>query len=258
MQSGIARCPDALGGEEPVAEVGLRRRARADRRPGRGEEVELGTVGMRRVHDRRPLAEAAGAGEELDRPAAVLGEALLDLPRLLVRVDVERELLGSAYAADLLEPVGGARADGVGGDADAKPALPQLLDLVEVRADRLLPEARRARRARRRRGGGRARCRPRRRLGGRVRLRERRGSGTRRRPCSRPRASRGTSPRTSCERAPASAARPRRASPRATPRSRLPPRAREAPAGTCGCARSRTQAASGGRPRGRRYHGVAT
>ena len=84
---------DALGREEAVAEVGLRRRAGADGRAGRGEEVELGAVGVRRVDDGRSLAEAARAREELDRPAAVLGEALLDLLRLLVGVDVQREAL---------------------------------------------------------------------------------------------------------------------------------------------------------------------
>ena len=66
-------------------------------------------------------AEAARAREQLDRAAAVLREALLDLLRLLVRVDVEREPFGGRVGADLLEPVGGARAHGVGGDADADP-----------------------------------------------------------------------------------------------------------------------------------------
>ena len=38
-------------------------------------------------------AETAAACEQLDRPHAVLGEALLDLARLLVGVDVERQAL---------------------------------------------------------------------------------------------------------------------------------------------------------------------
>ena len=54
---------DPLGGKEPVAEVRLRRRARADRRARRGEEVELRAVGVRRVDDRRALAEAACAAQ---------------------------------------------------------------------------------------------------------------------------------------------------------------------------------------------------
>src|SRR5262245_4656101 len=41
--------PDSLGGEEPVAEIGLGGRARADRRAGRREEVELRTVRVGRV-----------------------------------------------------------------------------------------------------------------------------------------------------------------------------------------------------------------
>ena len=107
---------DPRGGEEAVGEVGLGRRAGADRRAALGEQVELGAVGVRRVDDRGVRAEAAGAGEQLDRAAAVLGEALLDLARLLVGVDVQRQPLGGGVAADLLEPVARAGADGVGGE----------------------------------------------------------------------------------------------------------------------------------------------
>ena len=107
------------------------------------------------------------------------------------------------------------------------------------------------RRARRRRGGARARLRPRPPPQPPRTPRRPRGSGTRRRRCTRRRASRGTSPRTTRGRARASAARPPRASSRARPRSRHPPPARGAPAGTCGCARSRSpegeRAGHGGR-----------
>src|SRR5438132_406228 len=96
---------------------------------------------MRRVDDRRPLRETAAALEQLDRADAVLGEALLDLARLLVRVDVERQPLCDGVAAELLEPVRRARADGVGGDADADPALAQLLEAAQVLGDRVLAEA---------------------------------------------------------------------------------------------------------------------
>jgi hypothetical protein len=48
----------------------------------------------------------------------VLGEALLDLARLLVGVHVERQPFGCCVGSDLLEPFGRAGADGVGGDAD--------------------------------------------------------------------------------------------------------------------------------------------
>ena len=119
---------DPRGREEAVAEVGLRRRAGADRRSRLGEQVELRAVGVGGVHDGRPRAEAAGAGEELDRPAAVLGEALLDLARLLAGVDVQRQLLGGRVPPDLLEPVGRAGANRVGGDArraTPRPAAPR-------------------------------------------------------------------------------------------------------------------------------------
>jgi hypothetical protein len=93
------------------------------------------------VHDRRARAEAAGLGEELDRPHSVLCQAFLDLLRLLVRVDVEDEALALCIGADLLEPVGRAGADGVRGDADAGARFPQLLDLLEVVGRRWLSEA---------------------------------------------------------------------------------------------------------------------
>ena len=73
---------------------------------------------MGRVDDGRARAEAAGAGEQLDRADAVLEQALLDLARLLAGVDVEDEALALGVAAELLEPVAGAGADGVGGNAD--------------------------------------------------------------------------------------------------------------------------------------------
>ena len=96
-----------------------------------GEEVELVRIRVRGVDDGRPRAEAAGPGEQLDRPHAVLGEALLDLARLLVGVHVQRQALGRGVAADLLEPVGRAGADGVGGDAHARALLAQRLDLAQ-------------------------------------------------------------------------------------------------------------------------------
>ena len=89
MQMPMPRVQTRSTGQEAVAEVGLGRRAGADTRAGAREQVELGAVGMRCVHDRRALAEAAGPVEQLDRPDAVLGEALLDLARLLVRVHVQ-------------------------------------------------------------------------------------------------------------------------------------------------------------------------
>ena len=85
---------------------------------------------------RQPQASSSSIGR-----SAVLGEALLDLARLLVGVDVQRQLVLGGVAAELLEPVARTGADGVGGDADADPVGSQLLELAQVRGHRLLPEA---------------------------------------------------------------------------------------------------------------------
>src|SRR6202040_3143870 len=53
----------ALDRQETVAEVRLRRQTCADTRTGTGNQIELGAVGVRRMHHRRVLAEAAGAIE---------------------------------------------------------------------------------------------------------------------------------------------------------------------------------------------------
>src|SRR5207302_5076186 len=83
----------SLDGKEAVAEVRLRRRAGADPRARARDEVELGVVRMRRVHDGGAFEEATGPVEQLDRPHVVLGEALLDLTRLLVGVDAQGAIL---------------------------------------------------------------------------------------------------------------------------------------------------------------------
>ena len=99
---------------------------------------------MRGMHDRRSVREAAGPIEQLDRPHAVFGEALLDLARLFVRVHVQRQALGGCVAADLLEPVLGTCAHGVGSDSDGNPATAQVLDLIQVLRNGLLSEPRQA------------------------------------------------------------------------------------------------------------------
>ena len=76
---------------------------------------------------RQPQSASSSIGRR-----AVLGEALVDLPRLLARMHVQHELLRVRVAAQLLEPVARARADGVGGDPDGDPALTQSLDLAQV------------------------------------------------------------------------------------------------------------------------------
>ena len=129
--------PDAalahrLDAEEAVAEVRLGRRADADPGAAVGHQVELGVVGVCGVDDGGARAEAPGSGEELDGPDSVLGEALFDLARLLVGVDVEDELLLVGVASDRLEPVRRAGADGVGGNADRQATRAQVVDLAEV------------------------------------------------------------------------------------------------------------------------------
>jgi hypothetical protein len=71
----------------------------------------------------------------------VLREALLDLARLLVGVNVKRQPFLDGVPADPLEPLGGAGTDGVGGEADSDAARAELVDLVEVCLRRLLAEA---------------------------------------------------------------------------------------------------------------------
>jgi CDP-diacylglycerol--glycerol-3-phosphate 3-phosphatidyltransferase len=135
---------DPLDRKEAVAEVRLRRRARADARSGAREQVELVAVRMRGMDDRRALAQTTCAVEELDRPDTVLREALLDLARLLVCVHVQREAFLGRVAPELLKPVLRAGPDGVGGEADGNPATAQLLHLPEVRRYRFLAKARQA------------------------------------------------------------------------------------------------------------------
>ena len=156
--------------------------------------------------------EAAGPREQLDRPAPVLGEALLDLLRLLVGVDVQREARrASGVSADLLQPVRGTRTDGVRCEPDNDPVGAQLLDLARDIPQPIPAGSGGVLRARTRRGGGRTRRRLRSRPRRRRAPRTRPGSGTPRRPCSRQPASRGSRARTPRARALASAAPPPRA-----------------------------------------------
>ena len=141
MQSGMPRSSRPLEWWEAVSEVRFRGRAEADARAGLRQEVELPRGRVRPMHDRRPGAQAAGLGEELDRPQAVLRETLLDLARLFVRVDVQNELRPLGVASDLLEPRSRAGANGVGRQPDPRALGEQLLHLVEVLPRRRLPEA---------------------------------------------------------------------------------------------------------------------
>ena len=131
--------------EVAVAEVALGRRAGRDDRAARGEQ-------RRRRARRRGspcttvvrAAEEAGAVQQLDRRAAVLGAALLELARLLVGVDVADQPVGVGVGGDLAQPVGRHGADAVRGDADRRDAAPtpQRVDAREERVDARVAEAR--------------------------------------------------------------------------------------------------------------------
>ena len=85
---------------------------------------------------RQPQSASSSIGR-----SAVLGEALLDLARLLVRVHVQRQPVLRRRSAELLEPVARAGAHGVGGDADADACGAELLEPAQVVGDRRLAEA---------------------------------------------------------------------------------------------------------------------
>jgi CDP-diacylglycerol--glycerol-3-phosphate 3-phosphatidyltransferase len=127
-------------GRETVAEIRFRGRAETDARARVRKQVELVRVGVRPVHHRGSRAEAARVREQFDRPEAVLGDAFVDLARLLVGVNVERQPLALAVAADLLEPGAGACTDGVGGEPHAALGC-ERLDVAQVGGDGLLTEA---------------------------------------------------------------------------------------------------------------------
>ena len=149
-----AALEDALRREIAVAEVGLGRWARADRGARRGHQVELAVGGVRGVDDRRPLGEQAGVGQELDRSAAVLGQALLDLAPLLAGVDVDDHPGALGVAGDLLEPPARARPHAVRRQADP-PGMRggEVVDAPQVGGDVGIAEPALARRGREARTG---------------------------------------------------------------------------------------------------------
>ncbi len=63
MDRPTAAMTDARDRQKPVAKVRLGRRAHADRGAGVAQQIELVTVGMRGVHDRRAWPEATLPGE---------------------------------------------------------------------------------------------------------------------------------------------------------------------------------------------------
>ena len=190
MQSGIERSSTAATRRKPSPRSASVVGQAQIRAPVRREEVELVVVRVRGVDDRRPRAEAAGVGEQLDRPAAVLLEALLDLARLLVGVDVQRQPLARGIGTDLLEPRPEQARTEWGATPTAIPAARSDSTSLEIRRDGAAGACGRGRRARRRRGAARSRSRPLPPPRPPRTPRQRRGSGTRRPPCSRRRASR--------------------------------------------------------------------
>ena len=71
----------------------------------------------------------------------MLGDAFVDLARLLVGVHVQRQRVFRRVPAELDEPFARARAHGVGCDADADSGLAQALEISQVVRDRVLAEA---------------------------------------------------------------------------------------------------------------------
>ncbi len=245
--------PELGGGQEAVAEVGLGGRAGTDGGARLRQQVELGGRDVRRVHDGRALAEHAARGEVLERAQAELLERLLDLARLLARVDVERKAGRGGVRGDRDQPLARHRPQRVRRVADGHERIArhrggEALDAREVgldASDRRSAAARAWARARPRRARtppSAARCARRRPARPRARrararsaprrARRRAGggrSGTRRPSCSR-RAGRrrSTPPPPRACRAGRAPRRPR-TSTRATTRSRPRARPRRAP-----------------------------
>ena len=139
----MPRSQSALDRREAVAEVRLGRRARRRRarrrRASRSSSASFACVAWTTVvrGPRQPRA-----GEQLDRSDAVLGEALLDLARLLVGVDVERQALALRVArrSPRASRRGQARTEW-GATPTREPARRAALDLREVAATESCAEA---------------------------------------------------------------------------------------------------------------------
>ena len=111
----------------------------ARRRTSSGVDVDA-------VDQARARAEEAGAVEQLDRGDAVLGAALLELARLLVRVHVADETVLVGVRGDRLEPAGGDRAHAVRRDADLHAVAPvsPATQRVDAREERVRRRGRRS------------------------------------------------------------------------------------------------------------------
>ena len=239
MQIPMPRSSSALDRREAVAEVRLGRRAERRRARPRAASRSSSCASACVAWTTVVRAEAARAGEQLDRADAVLGEALLDLARLLVGVDVERQPLGGRVArrSPRASPPG-TRGRSGGRPRRGRRAARSVSTWPQVLGGPTPAGSGGCRRARMRRrsstssipasaaastaasASGEAEV---------VELADGRVAGAR--------AARGRRPRSPGGPSRASAAPPRAASPRATPRSRRPRRVRAARAGTRASAR---------------------
>src|SRR5215211_464678 len=104
--------------EESIAQVPLRGGADADRGAMLRQQLELPLVGVRGVDYGGPGAEETRLGQELYGPHPVVLPALFYLPRLLVGVDVEVQVVAVGVLPDLLQPSRRHGPDAVRGNPD--------------------------------------------------------------------------------------------------------------------------------------------
>ena len=132
---------DALDGQEAVAEVRLRRRAHADAgsaRPSRSSSAPSAcvawTIVVRSV--RHPVRSSSSIGR---MPCSAMHSSISR--GCSSACTCSGSFSRGGVAAELLEPVRGTCAHGVGGDADGDPAAAQILQLADVLGRRILAKA---------------------------------------------------------------------------------------------------------------------
>ncbi len=136
----------AQGGQEAVTEVGLGGRAGSDDRAAARQACDIAVTDVDGVHDRRSRAQESVRVEQLERRAAVLGLALLELERLLLCVHMPDQIVRLRVLGDACQPGGGNRADRVRRDSDTHPVLArgpgaQVIDPLQERVDVGVAEA---------------------------------------------------------------------------------------------------------------------
>ena len=161
MQISIPRSSRRSTGAKPsprFASVVGQRQTRAPAAATRSSSV---VVRVRGVDDGRARPEAPGLGQQLDRPDAVLGEALLDLARLLAGVHVERQALAPPRSGRSRPASPAGRRGRSGGRGRRGSPLERAPRPARDTRRRTPGGSVRARRGRRRRGEAPARSRPR-------------------------------------------------------------------------------------------------